>query len=229
MPASNGAAGFDNYLEDLFCLRSAASLGRQTTFSPDQSSSIAATLTSTSPSGRTASRMTLSVTSLTCPAALRGHAIHSAPAGKIRSPQAPRDRARRRRGRTRRARRPGRRATRSTSADRRTPSPPARRRRDAQPRLEAELARLRRRRVPGHARELPVRRGSVTRARRTVTWGATGDRVDRAVDALLADRTRRAELLRPQADAQFLDLPADRRARPPRPRASPAARATSSS
>lgn len=35
------------------------------------------------------------------------------------------------------------------------------------------------------------------------------DRVDRPVDPLLADRPRRAELLRPQADPQLLDHPAD--------------------
>ena len=57
---------------------------RQTTFKPDQSSSIAATFTSTRPRASAASRIAFSVTSLTCPAALRGQATHSAPAGTMR-------------------------------------------------------------------------------------------------------------------------------------------------
>ena len=54
---------------------------RQTRRSPDQSSSMAATLTSTSPIGSASWRTRLSVMSLRWPPARRGHATHKAPSG----------------------------------------------------------------------------------------------------------------------------------------------------
>jgi len=54
---------------------------RQTTRKPDQSSSMAATLMSTSPIGSACSRTTLSVMSLRWPPARRGQATQIAPAG----------------------------------------------------------------------------------------------------------------------------------------------------
>jgi len=62
---------------------------RQTTFEPGQSSPKAATFTSTSPRGRTMARTTLSVMSLVCPAARRGHATQSDPAGMMARDNAP--------------------------------------------------------------------------------------------------------------------------------------------
>ena len=59
----------------------ARSSSRHTKRSPDQSSPTAATLTSTSPVGSTTSRRRLSVTSLSWPAARRGHTIHRASSG----------------------------------------------------------------------------------------------------------------------------------------------------
>src|SRR5258708_35760611 len=56
-------------------------LTRQTSRWPDQSSSIAATFTSTRPSSRACARTTLSVISLSCPPARRGHAAQIPPFG----------------------------------------------------------------------------------------------------------------------------------------------------
>src|ERR1700733_7927864 len=69
----------------LFCTRDRL-LARQTRRRPDQSSSTAATFTSTRPRSRAQDRTTLSVMSLTWPAARRGHNAHTAPAGKTRLP-----------------------------------------------------------------------------------------------------------------------------------------------
>jgi uncharacterized protein YbjT (DUF2867 family) len=57
---------------------------RQTRRRPDQSSSMAATFTSTRPSGSAISRITLSVMSLRWPAARRGQAAQMAPSGNMR-------------------------------------------------------------------------------------------------------------------------------------------------
>ena len=58
---------------------------RHTRRRPDQSSSTAATFTSTRPRSSAYPRSTESVMSLSCPPARRGHRAHTAPAGKTRS------------------------------------------------------------------------------------------------------------------------------------------------